>query len=255
MTLRRTRLARAIVVAVACAAVVLAAAKGGTAPDFPRGYVFSGDWKPVPAPATYRATMFPVGLRLTVSTHGWFGAQWKANRWQPDEIQKRHLTCRSNPTVCAPPYFGWVTIGKPPATRNADPRALIVILSSFSRTPTVATTAAQACHNRSFTCRPQSPVTIGGFRGVQVDGQTTGVGDHYLIPFTPPSKYAGKAAGESDGDAILISGEHPFRLTILNVRGKTVFILVGTLVLSPDQFQAFLPDADRLLASLRFPGS
>jgi hypothetical protein len=225
----------------------------GSPPDFPSGYVFGGVWKPISAPATYRASTFPIDIRITVPTRGWLGAQWKANAFTPEEIQKRHLTCSKSPKVCAPPYFGWVTIGKPPAIPNAAPRALIIIVSSFARTPSVATTAAQLCHNKALTCQPQSTVTIGDAHGLQFGGQTNGAGYNYLIPFTPPSKYAGHAAGTSDGDAILMQGKHPFRATIINARGKTVFILVGSLVLSPQQLQAFLPQADRLVRSLRFP--
>ena len=44
------------------------------------------------------------------------------------------------------------------------------------------------------------------------------------------------------------------RFTILNVRGKTVVVFVGRYSwMSADQFAAFLPKADRILASLRFP--
>ena len=73
---------------------------------------------------------------------------------------------------------------------------------------------------------------------------------NFLIPFTPPSH---KAAGDGAADLIVVDGAHPFRATAIDVRGRTVFVLASSLVLSPDQFAAFLPDADRLLRSFRFP--
>ena len=72
-----------------------------------------------------------------------------------------------------------------------------------------------------------------------------------FIPFTPPSH---GAAGGGAADLIEMDGaDHPFRFDVLNVRGKTVVVLVGSLVLSPDAFPAFRAKADRLLSSLRFP--
>jgi len=73
-----------------------------------------------------------------------------------------------------------------------------------------------------------------------------------FIPFTPPSH---GAAGGGAADLIEMDGaDHPFRFDVLNVRGKTVVVLVGSLVLSPNAFTAFREKADRLLRSLRFPG-
>jgi len=37
------------------------------------------------------------------------------------------------------------------------------------------------------------------------------------------------------------------------VRGKTVVVLVGSLVLTTDEFDGFVKQADKVLASLRFP--
>ena len=46
---------------------------------------------------------------------------------------------------------------------------------------------------------------------------------------------------------------HPFRFTVLNVKGKTVVVLVGSLVLTQDEFGGFVSQADRVLMSLKFP--
>ncbi len=239
-------------IAAGCAAAAAAAAGP---PDIAHNYLFSpaGALTPLHGRTTYQATQFPLALRITPPDSSWGGAQWKANLFNPEDIQRRHLTCSSNPKVCAPPYYGWVTIGKPAANPTTPRRALIVILSSFSRTPSVATTAAQLCRPRYVACQSRSPVTLAGFHGVQLDGQKTGSRTAPLIPFTSPSVYKGKALGDGAPDAVWIEGAHPFRATVLDVRGHTVLILVGTLVLPPDEFTAFLPEADRVLDTLRFP--
>src|SRR5262245_49436197 len=59
----------------------------------------------------YQASMLPIEVRVTPPDASWSGAQWKANRYSPDEIERRHLTCSTSPDVCAPPYYGWAAIG------------------------------------------------------------------------------------------------------------------------------------------------
>jgi len=125
-----------------------------------------------------------------------------------------------------------------------------VILTSYSPPPPVATTVSRLCRGRLTVCEQPSSVRLAGFSGVQVDGETKAAGANFLIPFTPPSH---KAAGDGAADLIVVDGAHPFRATAIDVRGRTVFVLASSLVLSPDPFAAFLPDADRLLRSFRFP--
>jgi hypothetical protein len=242
---------RLLFVGLAAGCIAAAAAAAGP-PDIPQSYLFSpaGKLTPLHPGTAYQASQFPVPLRVNAPEGGWGGAQWKANQFSPEAIRHQHLTCGSNPKVCAPPYYGWVTIGTNPST--SPPRGLVVILSSFSPTPSVATTAARLCRTRSVACQSPSPVTIAGFHGLQLDGETRSARGNILIPFTDPSLYAGKALGDGSGDAIWVDGAHPFRATVLDVRGKTVVVFVGSPVLSPDQFAAFLPKADRLLGSLRF---
>ena len=45
----------------------------------------------------------------------------------------------------------------------------------------------------------------------------------------------------------------PLRVTVLNVRRKTVVIRVGSYVYSVEKFNAFLPEADAVFHSLAFP--
>jgi hypothetical protein len=226
---------------------------GAAPPDVATSELFTpaGKLTALHTGVTYQATSFPIPIRVTPPEAGWGGAQWNANQFgTKEDIRRQHLTCGSNPKVCAGPYYGWVTIGKPPGGPNAPPRLLLVLLTSYSPTPSVATTVTRLCRARLTVCEQPSSVKLAGFTGVQVDGETKGAGVHFLIPFTPPSH---KAAGDGAADRIELEGAHPFRATVINVRGQTVFVLAGSLVLSPDQFAASLPDAERLLGSLRFP--
>ena len=85
---------------------------------------------------------------------------------------------------------------------------------------------------------------------LEFDGQTTG-GKHFFIPFGPPSH----GAAGSAADLVAMDGAgHPFHFDVIDVRGRTVVVLVGSLVLAPEAFTAFLAKADVLLQSLRFPG-
>jgi hypothetical protein len=227
--------------------VFVGAANASTAPrDLPFNDVFdeAGKFFALP-PGVYQASSFPIALRLTVSA-GWNGAQWKANQWSPQEIERRHLKC---PRVCQPPYYGWVAIAKGGLSAKGPPQALILIMTGFDRTPSVANTLV-ALHRPSDVSYEQTTrVALAGTTGMQFAGQTVGGANRFFTPFSPPSH----GAAGSTADAIEIDGSgHPFRVTVLSVRGKTVVVLVGSLVLSPDDFQKFLPQADRVLGSLRF---
>ena len=48
---------------------------------------------------------------------------------------------------------------------------------------------------------------------------------------------------------------HAFRFIVVNVRGKTIVVAIAQFSwMSADQYAAFLPNAPRILESLRFPG-
>jgi hypothetical protein len=98
------------------------------------------------------------------------------------------------------------------------------------------------------TYEPTTTVKVAGFSGLRFDGRLVGP-EHVFVPFSPPSNAAGGKA-----DAIVEDGVgHAFRLIVLNVRGKTVVVFIGSLVMSADQFTTFLPEADGVLKSLKFP--
>ena len=91
---------------------------------------------------------------------------------------------------------------------------------------------------------------LAGRTATEFDGNTSTAGDHYFVPFSPVSH----GAAGSAADQIEMKGAgHPFRFFVFNLRGKTVVVLVGSLVLATDGFKSFSSQADRVLASLKFP--
>src|SRR5215468_10920001 len=106
---------RRILFVVLVAGCIAAAAAAGGPADLADGYLFSpgGKLTPLRAGTSYQASQFPFPLRVTALEDGWGGTHWNANMFTAEDIERRHLTCASNPKVCAPPYYGWVTIGKP----------------------------------------------------------------------------------------------------------------------------------------------
>ena len=186
---------------------------------------------------------------MTPPDSTWAGAQWKQNKFNPYEIELRHLTCSTNPAVCAPPYFGWVAIGTGVTDRNAPPRALILVLAGYQPTRSVASTV-EGLRTRGHGARyePATKIELAGFPGVQFDGEVVGP-KHVFVPFSPPTN---KATGFPD--AIEMDGAgHAFRFDVLDVRGRTVVVFISSLVMSPAEFAAFLPQADGILRSIRFP--
>jgi hypothetical protein len=238
--------------AVAAAVACLAPAASAAVPiDLAESYLFSppGKLTALHAGVTYEATSFPFAVRITPPDSTWAGAQWKQNKFTPYQIDLRQLTCSTNPNVCAPPYFGWVAIGRSGTDPNVPPRALILVLAGFERTPSVAATVESLrTRGHGATYDPPTHVTLAGFPGVQLDGEIVGP-KHVFVPFSPRTS---KATGFAD--AIELDGAgHAFRFDVLDVRGRTVVVYVGSLVMSPAEFASFLPQADRILGSIRFP--
>lgn len=233
--------------------VTVTAAASSTLPDLPQSYIFSqaGKLTGLRPGVAYRAHLFPVPVRVTVPDRSWSGAQWKANTFHPDQIERRHLTCGSNPLVCAPPYYGWVALGQTGSPGNHAPRDLILIMTGYTRTPSVAATVTSLrTRGHGATYGPAAPVKLGGFPGVQFDGIVTAP-LHVFVPFSPRTH---KATGFAD--AVYMDGPgHGFRFVVLDVRGRTVIVMVASTVMTADAFTAFLPTSDAVLRSLRFPAT
>ena len=96
-------------------------------------------------PEDLSGDLIPTAVNLTAVGGGWSG-QWKnLVTWSPG-VKQRHLGC---PKVCQPPYYGWVAVAKGPTT--GIPRGLIVIMTGYDHTPSVAATVA-ALHRGHGVC-------------------------------------------------------------------------------------------------------
>lgn len=178
---------------------------------------------------TYQASQFPFALRLTSPDGSWSGAQWKSE---------------SDRYGGGPPFFGWVAVGRVPPL---IPRGLILIMTAYARTPSVAAmVAGLRTRGVGATYEAKSPVKLAGFSGIQFDGQVVGT-RHTFVPFSPRSHGA-----KYFPDAYFMNQGEAFRITVLNVRGKTVVVFIDSGALPADQFPAFLIKANEVLRSLRF---
>jgi hypothetical protein len=181
---------------------------------------------------TYQASQFPLALRVTSPDGSWSGAQWKSH---------------SDRYGGGPPFYGWAALGQ--GSTSNIPRGLILIMTAYVRTPSVAAmVAGLRTRGAGATYEATSPVKLAGFSGIQFDGQVVGP-RHTFVPFSPRShgaKYYPDAYYMNQGEA--------FRIIVLNVRGKTVVVFTDSVALPTDQFPAFLTRANQILKSLRFPG-
>ena len=141
-----------------------------------------------------------------------------------------------------------VEFGQPPPNQA---KGLIQIMTSYTKTPSVAATV-RSLRTRGVgaTYRSTARVTLAGFRGLQFEGQITGASGHNFIPFTLPNQ----PGNSLPRDHFSMDKGEVFRVTVLNIRGKSVVIAEENFGLPVDQFPDFLTTADALLSSLRFSG-
>jgi len=234
------RLLLVAIATIAClAATAAAAATVSKPPDIPKSYLFTpaGKLTPLHAGVSYQASTFPFAVRLTPPAAGWSGAQWKGgNEYFAGG---------------GPPNFGWVSVGRGSPTRI--PQGDVTIMAAYARTPSVASTVkVLRTRGRGAVYEAPSPVVFGGFSGIQFDGEIVGAKNqdhngHYFIPFSTTSH-----AAKYYPDEYPVYGD-VFRVTVLNVRGRTVVIYIDNVALPRSQFPAFLTKAEQLLKSLRFP--
>jgi hypothetical protein len=217
-----------------------ASAAGSTPPDIKQSYLFTsaGHLTPLHTGTTYQASLFPIATRIRATGPGWSGAQWKSGS---DYFRGGD-----------PPNYSWVHLARGPAT--GIPRGLISIMTAYAGTPSVAKTVnVLRTRGRGAVYDDASPVTLSGFSGIQFDGRITGAKNydhvgHYFIPFSPASH-----AAKYYADEYPVYG-NDFRVIVLHVRSKTVVIYIESVALLTTQFPAFLTQAEKILATLRFPG-
>jgi hypothetical protein len=214
-------------------ATVTAAANGPPRELFRNAFLTpAGHVAKLTAGVTYKASDFPLPVRVTSPDGSWGGAQWKS------DSSYQHMKS----TVA--PFYGWVTFEQHD-TQAAQ--GAITIMTPYGSTPTVAAmVAGLRTRGHGATYKATSPVKLGGYSGVQFDGKVVGK-EHVFIPFSPKSTVA-KWYPDNYGM------EHGavFRIIALSVRGKTVVVCIENARLPADQFSDFLTRAATLLQTLKF---
>ena len=180
------------------------------------------------AKTVYQASSFPLGLHLTAPDGTWAGSQWTTS-----SHGKR--------------TFAWVAVGHGGTTATSPPQGVITIMTAIGPTPSVSATVARIRQGGSgITLQKASPARVAGYGGTRFDGNVWGVFGHSFVPFTP------KTHGASPSDSWHTDKGEAFRFIVRGVKGKTVVVFEESFGLSADQFPAFVTDANRVLASLRF---
>jgi hypothetical protein len=214
--------------------------RASSPPDIHQSYIFTppGKFTRLTAQTTYRASQFPIEIRVTPPDGTWWSAQWKSG---------------SNYFAGgAPPNFGWVHLAKTTGAMT-PPSGMISIMAAYAHTPSVAATVQvlrTRGHGASYDA--VAPTSLAGYSGEQFDGRITGAKNadhigHNFIPFSARS-HAAKYYPDEYG----VYGD-VFRVIVLNVRSHTVVIYIDSARLPADQFPTFLDQATAILASLRFP--
>lgn len=233
--MRNRTIVVALVAAVVCAVVAATAAATGTPQELLRNVFLtpSGHVAKLAAGATYKASDFPLGLRVTAPDGSWFGAQFKGD----SSYQHKKSTVA--------PFYGWVTFEQ----RHTQPaQGIVNLMTPYGPTPSVAATVARLrTGGHGATYEASSPVKLGGYSGVQFDGQVVGK-EHAFIAFTAKTN-----EGAWHPDAIWMGKGEVFRIIVLGVRGKTVVVSLENANLPADQFPDFLTEADKILHTLKFP--
>jgi len=213
--------------------------------DMPVSYLFSGPGHgtKLQAGVAYKASEFPIALRVTPPDGSWAGAQFKTGR----------LGCCGTingvGNYGGPPFFGWAAVGHGGTNPQVGPHGLILIMSAYARTPSVAATVnSLRTRGHGTTYEATSRIQLAGFSGLQFDGQLVGP-KHLFVPVSAPTHNAPYFP-----DSIGIEGPgQVFRFIVLNVRGKTVVLYINNFLLPATQFPSFLTNASQILASLKFP--
>jgi hypothetical protein len=92
-------------------------------------------------------------------------------------------------------------------------------------------------------------VSLAGFPGAELDGRVSGSSSQIFVPFSA------ERDGRTPPDMHVVDRGESFRIVVLDVRGKRVVLFLESVKLGPNEFQAFLSKANRLLdESLAFPG-
>ena len=203
---------------VGLAASVVGVAAGGGINDVPKGFEKFGPLKP----GVYQASLFAPSLRVTIPDAKWNGAQWVKGGYDT--------------LIIAADGGGIDIISAPKSTLSAA-----VVLNRLR-------TERAKGPNVGMTVKPNVAVRIAGFPGQQLDGVVTGKYGHTFVPFSGKSGGASSSSGDHDR---LPQGA-AFRIIVLNVRGKVIFLEIDTGRRST-QKPAWLAESMKIIHSLNFP--
>jgi hypothetical protein len=230
--MKNRTISAAATAAIVCSAIVSAASAGTPRDLFQNAFLLpAGRTVNLAAGVTYKARDFPIEIRATAPDASWGGAQWKADS-----------SFEHTKTTVAP-FWGWITF-----EQHGSRGAITMVTPYVGPTPSVAAmVAGLRTRGKGATYQATSPVKVGGYSGVQFDGNVVGK-EHVFVPFSPKSTTA-----RWNPDNYGMAKGTVFRIIALNVRGKTIVIYLENLKLPADEFPAFLTKAERLLKTLKFP--
>ena len=212
---------RSAVPLVAAAATAIVAGYAGATGPPDLVHSSSGKFESLTTGTTYQASSFAPALRLVPPGSGWSGAQFTSHGY--DWIV---LTWHDNGCVCI--------ISSPASTQT--------FVRTVRRLRTERVTGAVG-----MTVGPVVAVNVAGFGGMQFDGTVTGRFGHTFVPFSGPASGASSSAGDHDR----LPHDTPFRIIVLNVRGKPVFLELDH---GKGRFDpGFLAAATKLVHGLEFP--
>ena len=205
----------------------------------------SGDGKPLTSGVGYRASLFPLPITIRATDELWEGAQDLHTSGIHEGEPRKGGT------------FAFVILRHKYA-RDAKGkvtnwgRGRITIETGFAPSGSVEATMARLRGRlEDFrTVSDVSAVHIAGFRGLSYDGHLKD-GARSFHRFVPFSSSDGSRPTTDSRKIFTNYGKGPaFRVTVLNVRGRTVVVYLDSETAPPEKFPGFLHFANRLLATL-----
>jgi hypothetical protein len=170
---------------------------------------------PLAAVSTYRASLVNPTPTVTSPVAGWTGAQF---------VTHQHGKVR----------YEWAAL-----LWQHDPGGDVAIISGPAMTMSAKATVQWPATRGAAWSGPVKRWTVAGRRAYAVDGTNPGPYGFTLLGRNPP---------EDETDV-----GQSYRMAALTVRGKTVVIIIQTP--KGEALAQFLPIAERLLTSLRFPAA
>jgi hypothetical protein len=208
----------------------------------------NGDSNPLVSGATYRASLFPIAIRLHPADRLWEGAQFLRTSGMHEGEQR---TGAKYAFVQVLHKYAHDAQGK---ISNWG-RGTITFEAGFKATGSVRATMdrLRARLGDFQTVGDVSPVHIAGYSGLRYDGRLqNGNGSyHRFVPFS--SSDGSQATTDSRKVETNYGKGEALRILVLSVRGTPLVIFVEGETAPADKFPVFLKVANRFLSTLTFP--